>query len=120
MKIYKKICTNCKQKTKIFSKGLCINCWQLVHKKPIKSTKSSSFTSDKQKERLKKYMILRDKHLLEHPTCEVCNKNQAVEIHHKKGRLGENLYNFLIAICRDCHIKIHIDIQWSKENNYLL
>ena len=40
--------------------------------------------------------------------CEVCGK-QSSDIHHINWRIGENYWdvNWLIALCRECHIKAH-------------
>ena len=39
--------------------------------------------------------------------CEICNKNKAMDVHHKdRNRSNNSIYN-LISLCRRCHIKIH-------------
>lgn len=63
--------------------------------------------ADKQAKRLKKYMVLRNEYLTKHPICEICQIAPAIEIHHKKGRIGDNLFQHFCAICRDCHNKEH-------------
>jgi predicted metal-binding protein len=53
--------------------------------------------------------------------CEICG-NKATEIHHIKGRLGNNLldiYN-LIAVCRKCHEKYGQRRQYIKWLLYLI
>jgi hypothetical protein len=66
--------------------------------------------SDKQKMRLAKYYKLRLEYLNEHQRCEAnllgCS-HYATEIHHKKSKIGEDLYNNFLAICRNCHRFIH-------------
>lgn len=47
--------------------------------------------------------------------CEICN-SQACDIHHVNGRLGDkNNVDNLMAVCRDCHNKIHNTILFSRE-----
>ena len=66
------------------------------------------------------YKILRDDFLKDHFVCEVCFKNPATDVHHKKGRLGEllTLVRYFLAVCRSCHTKIETNPKWAKENGY--
>ena len=47
--------------------------------------------------------------------CEICNA-QAVDIHHIRGRIGNDVHEFknLIGLCRSCHNKAH-DKEYSVE-----
>lgn len=62
--------------------------------------------SDKQKQRLVKYHKLRLEHLNAHPKCEAnlegCRET-ANQIHHLKGRVGDNLFNHFMSCCGVCH-----------------
>jgi hypothetical protein len=75
--------------------------------------------SKQQKLRLEKYNILRDDYLGSHPNCEVigCNR-RATEIHHKRGRVGNNLFLHFLAVCSPCHHRIEENPVWAKENHY--
>ena len=87
--------------------------------KPIKkSNKAIPIFSESRKERNKKYKILRDEYLLSHPLCEVCNQRKADQIHHRKGRDGDNLFSHFLATCSECHRYIEDNPQFAKENNY--
>jgi hypothetical protein len=70
---------------------------------------------------LKEYQRVRVEYLIEHPICEVCNKEPSVQIHHKKGR-GKLLCEkkFFLAIDDNCHRRIHEQPAWAYEMGYLL
>jgi len=110
----KKTCKQCKDEKYIFSSGLCLQCW-----KTIKGTKIPPVSS-RNKERQVEYLRLREEYLRTHPKCEVCNLQDATEIHHKRGRIGENLFNDFLAVDRDCHRQIEENPQWAKEQNFSL
>lgn len=65
--------------------------------------KSMSF---KQYDRLKKYRVLRDDYMKEHPLCEAklggC-LGKSDSNHHKKGRIGDDLFKHFMATCSVCH-----------------
>lgn len=71
-----------------------------------KKRKAIAPISDKQKERLKRYRILRDDYMDKHRFCEAnlegC-KVRSSDLHHKKSRVGENLFSHFMAVCRSCH-----------------
>jgi hypothetical protein len=79
--------------------------------------------SDKQKEADKEYKKVRAKYLKAHPFCEAklegCGK-VSVEIHHKRGRIGEDLINpdFFLACCQKCHMVIEANPAWAKQNGF--
>lgn len=77
--------------------------------------------SDKQKKRNAEYLKVRLGYLNEHKLCEVCAK-PATDVHHVKGRLGDNLTDTskFMAVCRSCHTKIENNRQWAYEKGYLL
>ena len=114
----KKICKLCKNEEYIFSKGICIKCYK---PKPIKKTQTViKKISSNQSKRNQKYLKLREKYLKQEPVCEVCRLQKSSEIHHRKGRDGDNLFNEFLAVCRDCHNKIENNPEWAKENNYTI
>ena len=59
---------------------------------------------------------IRDKYIKEHPLCEMCEKEgrlvPAEEIHHilPVSRGGTHSRDNLMALCRSCHNKIHIEM----------
>lgn len=58
---------------------------------------------------------IRDKYVSEHPLCEMCLKlgkiTPTVEVHHilpiNEG--GDHKRSNLMALCKECHNKIHIE-----------
>ncbi len=108
-----KICQNCLQQAKIFSKNCCLRCWQILYQKPIPKQ------SDKEKERLKEYYVERERLLKEFPICQCCNILPSEEIHHKISRQF-GIMDHLVPICRTCHTKIHNEPEWAMENGWLI
>ena len=59
---------------------------------------------------------IRDRHISQHPLCEVCKENgrfvPAEEFHHKKpiSQGGTHARDNLMSLCRSCHTKIHHEI----------
>lgn len=88
--------------------------------KALKTPKKKA-VSDKKKERMAKYYELRDAYLKEHPVCEVegCSSTK-VDLHHKKSRLGQELFRNFMSVCRQHHEMIHRESAWAYENGYLL
>lgn len=105
----KKICKTCKKEKYLFSGGNCYDCYKVASQKV--STRKSigqkknkiKKTSKKEKERLAKYYVLRESFLKAHPICQVCELAPASEIHHKRGRTGDNLFSDFLATCHPCH-----------------
>ena len=77
--------------------------------------------SKKRSQQLSVYTKKRREYLTLKPSCELCQK-QACEIHHKRGRFGERLNdeNNFMALCRECHSKIHNNPKWAYANAFLL
>lgn len=78
--------------------------------------------SKKRREQNKDYSKVRKAYMTAHPKCELCNKANASDIHHKAGRWKERLTdatNFM-ALCRECHEHIHKNPGWAYGNGYLL
>lgn len=110
----KRFCKGCESMQYIFSRHLCLSCWRKENKPQI------SKVSENEKERQIKYIEIVRRYLLEHPICEVCHERLSQEIHHKKGRIGLNLFKYFLAVCRICHLKIEANPEWAKENNYTI
>jgi hypothetical protein len=71
----------------------------------------------------RKYIKLRDWYLEENPICEVkgCHSH-SVDVHHKKGRIGELLtdFRYFLAVCRPHHNYIEHHPEESKAHGYSL
>jgi hypothetical protein len=67
------------------------------------------------------YRVVRAAYLADKPLCEVC-RNEAHDVHHKKGRIGALLTDaaYFLAVCRPCHDKIHANPLWAYEKGYLI
>ena len=57
--------------------------------------------------------------------CEACQKVQwshGVDLHHKAGRSGSNMYDpkTFMAVCRPCHMWIHEHPIEARERNWLV
>lgn len=118
----KKPCWLCGGTEFLWSKGLCKPCWGKMYAKGVNRSarKKIAWQSDSFKERMKKYKDLRKVYLAEHPVCEVCKVRKAKEIHHKRGRNGENLYKDFLAVDRECHRRIEENPEWARENGFML
>lgn len=70
----------------------------------------------------REYDKVRAEYLSAHEFCEVCGWGEGLQIHHKKGRIGELLTDtrFFLAVCHTCHQKIELFPQWAKEKGYSL
>lgn len=77
--------------------------------------------SSKASVRMKTYLKARKEYMEEHPCCEICNA-LAVCIHHKKGKLGDLLWDkrFFMSTCFNCHRRIEDNRAWGYEMGYLL
>lgn len=94
------------------------------YKVPVK--KEVNKVSEKKKDLDKQYKKIRAKYLREHPMCEAkiegCGK-VAVEIHHKRGKVGEEDYlnpEFFLATCSHCHKIIEVNPAWAKQQGFSL
>lgn len=79
--------------------------------------------SPKRARELSAYRKARAKHLEANPTCGVCQTAEACDIHHKLplGRGGRlNDASIFLAVCRNCHNKIHHDPKWAEQEGHLL
>jgi hypothetical protein len=77
--------------------------------------------SDKRKTQQRQYWSLRKEFLKEHPVCEDCRKKRSGEVHHTRGRWGKLLVDtqYWMAVCWDCHAKIHENPRLAREKGYL-
>lgn len=118
----KKPCWLCGDSDYLFSKGLCKPCWQKMYAKGINrgTRKKIAWQSTTYRDRMSRYKDLRKEYLSNHPVCEVCGTKPANEIHHKRGRIGENLFKDFLAVDRECHIRIEENPEWAKEMAYSL
>jgi hypothetical protein len=77
--------------------------------------------SKKKREELKIYAKLRKQLLAERPICEICSANQSTDCHHKKRRGRFYLdYSTYAALCRNCHMYLHENPSWARENGWLM
>lgn len=123
-----KICCECQKEKIIFSKKMCKSCWVVNYQKPLKRGTFSSTTtrfqkpiskiSRSQRKKLEKYQKQRNEYLKEHPLCQVCHGKPSSEIHHRKGRDGNNLFQYFLAVDHECHRKIEENPEWAKEMGY--
>lgn len=100
----------------------------MLRKKPLKSKtgfgkprKRIKQVSSRRLEINKQYGKIRKDYLWDKNfTCEICG-GQATDIHHKKGR-GKYLLakDTFMALCRECHQRIHDNPGWARENKYLI
>jgi len=93
--------------------------YPLVQKKPRKPIKR---ISDKRAAQNKEYLILRKAYLRANPFCAVYPKQQATQIHHKKGRIGKLLTDikYFLPVSDEGHQKIEMNPNWAKEMGYSL
>lgn len=106
--------------------GLCATCGLELRKQErtqAKVVKPIKKVSDKRNKQNQEYARLRDEYLKLYPACEVreCN-NRSNQIHHVMGREGEKLTNpsYFLAICPDCHTKIHANPKWAQDEGYMI
>ena len=81
--------------------------------------------SQKQASKINQYLKVRDKYLANNPNCEAkiigCSY-EANEVHHKKGRCGNDLIDdsYFLAVCRNCHNWIEGNVMEAKELGFSL
>lgn len=116
-----KKCIVCGLDKYIFSKKMCLTCFSLTRKSTIKTYKKINKKSTNYKKREEEYNKIKDDLLKNTSKCEMpgCT-NTELEIHHKSGRIGDNLFKNLMVICRKCHIFIHENPSLSLKNGWLI
>ena len=126
----KKICSKCNLESFIWtSRGgekLCKKCSTtgVDMKKPTIKAKPIAPRSQKRSKEEKLYSAKRVLFLLDFPMCQaniqgVC-KGQATEVHHKKGRIGNDLLDETnwLALCHNCHEYVENNREFSMEKGY--
>lgn len=81
--------------------------------------------SENQKDLDKKFAKEKSKYLKAHPFCEAkiegeCQK-VSMDVHHKKGKVGEEDYlnpAFFLACCRKCHTIIEANPRFAKDMGF--
>lgn len=131
VKEFKK-CKNCGAEFKAFRSTDTACSWECANmlteerekrrEKQKKKPTRIRHVSKNREARLAIYRKRRDNFLKLVPTCEVegC-KSKTSDLHHKAGRLGNNLIdeaNFM-GVCRPCHNWIHEHPKEAREKNYL-
>lgn len=68
-----------------------------------------------------RYRVLRDNYMAEHTVCEFrecgCPTN---DLHHRAGRIGENMFRHFMAVCRYHHEWIHSHTWEARQLGYIL
>ena len=77
--------------------------------------------SKKRAKQLRAYSKIR-REFLDSKMCDACGVRPATEVHHRKGRIGNDLLDedFFMAICRACHTQIHLNPAWAHAKDYLV
>lgn len=120
----KKICSNCLKEEYIWKSvgrnKFCRKCSNILFPVTIKKKeyKPIKKVSKKQSYRNQKYLKLREEYLENHKLCEVCKEREATDIHHKAGRIGDNLFKHFLAVDRECHKWIEEHPEQAKELGY--
>lgn len=114
---------------KVERNGYCATCNFTARKeereasKPVKEKKPIKKVTAKRAIQNKEYLRLNREYLEQYPVCEVVECHyKSNQVHHMCGREGELLTNvdFFLAVCQDCHDKIHDNPEWSRSQGYLL
>ena len=103
--------------------------WTAMHPKigTLQKPKPIRVVSKHRAARMVKYRKLAMAHLERHKHCQVCisqwyvNRNlqvrPATQIHHMKGRgLFLNDVSTWLAVCQECHRRIHDNVKWAMDN----
>ena len=88
-------------------------------KTPKKKAKRPRSMSIRREQENRLYTKARKDHLEEFPDCVVCT-GAATTVHHKKGRLGNLLYDrrWFLSACLGCHVIIEQRPEWAKSKGY--
>lgn len=105
--------------TEMFCSGLCSIRYKKANYENGKRTPINKVSS-KRRSQLYTYSMLKKGYMDKHRVCIVCNRNDATDIHHMKGRENDLLLdmNFWLPVCRGCHRKITDDSVWAIRNGY--
>lgn len=91
-------------------------------KPPVRKRKAINPTSQKRRKQNAKYAQLRKLFLEAHPTCQVCCSEPSDQIHHRNHREGNRLNDtaWWLALGPACHLRIHENPSWARENGYIV
>jgi len=132
MQVKKKLCDVCNKLSFIWKtsgtggKKLCKKCSTtgVDMKKPTIKAKPIAPRSQKRSKEERLYSAKRVLFLSEFPMCQaniqgVC-KGQATEVHHKKGRIGNDLLDETnwLALCHNCHEYVENNREFAMEKGY--
>ena len=108
----------------------CVNCGRycrihIGYQVPVKEAINK--VSDTKKELDKRYRKVRTEFLRQHPLCQAkidqdCKK-VATDVHHMRGKVGEEDYlnqKYFLAVCRHCHGIIERSPAWARQNGFSL
>jgi hypothetical protein len=87
----------------------------------VKRHKRLRYTSSRRAVQLKEYNRLKKDWIWAHPVCDICKAKPTAHVHHRAGRIGNQLNSTAdwLAVCIDCHQKIHSHGSWAREHGYL-
>lgn len=68
------------------------------------------------------YYTIRNEYMRLNPYCHICKVREATDVHHRKYRRGNLLFDtrWFMALCRTDHQAIHDNIKWAKRMGYIL
>jgi hypothetical protein len=125
----KKLCSGCGEMTFIWKNvsgnKLCKQCATTgVAIKPTIKAKPIPPRSQKRSKEERLYAAKRIIFIQEHPMCEahisgICTE-YATEVHHKKGKIGEDLLDecYWLALCHMCHDYIENNREFAMEKGF--
>ena len=92
-----------------------------MKRSPLKRKTPLRRVSKKRKLQNDVYKEVREKFLALNPLCQVCS-SVASQVHHRRGRFGDRLneVEFFLAVCFDCHHKIHMNPKWAYEKSLMV
>ena len=100
----------------VWARNLCK--W---HDKKPKGLKRAPIkqVSGKQAKKNRAYSVMRKTFMEQHPLCKRCGA-PATDLHHSKGRVGDNMLDTTtwISLCRSCHTYIEEHPEYAKKNGY--
>lgn len=93
----------------------------LRRKTPLRASRGLRRASRLRRTQLRKYSEERLEFLRAHLFCQICKNAVSTEAHHVRGRIGKRLLDFAncLAVCFNCHRKIHADPKWARGQGYL-
>jgi len=94
----------------------------LKRKTPLKRGGKLRRVSKKRRKQNEFYSDVREKFLGNTPVCQVCQFRMASQVHHRRGRFGDRLneVEFFLAVCFECHDKIHHNPAWAYRMGYMI